>query len=416
MRTLLKSVTVIDPEGPYHNQVVDLLIDQGIIQNIGESIDDDKAECIQMTNAHISLGWFDPSVSLGEPGFEERETLDNGSLVAATSGYTAIGIQPNTNPVTQSKAAVNFVKSKENIVNLLPIGALTVDNKGEDICELFDMHNSGAIAFGDYKTSIKDPNVLKLALEYTQSFSGIICSFPMDSNLGKNGMINESPQSVQLGLKGIPKLSEHLQIKRDLSILKYTGGRLHIPTISTAESVTLIRDAKKQGMAVSCSVAIHNLVLTDEILESFDTDHKLLPPLREKEDQKALLNGLIDGTIDGVTSDHNPIDIEHKKVEFDHAMFGSIGLEHTFGTLLKRIDLVSTIKALTGLRQCFDLETGHITNGSPANLTVFNPDPVGIVTLDEGHSKSKNAALKGCETKGKVLGIINGDKQLWNEQ
>ncbi len=415
MRTLLKSVTVIDPQGPHHMQVVDILIDQGIIKDIAPSINDGNATPLEYPNAHVSLGWFDPSVSLGEPGFEERETLSNGVMVAAKSGYTALGIQPNTNPVTQTKAAVNFIKAKADLVSLYPIGALTVDTKGEDLCELFDMSNAGAIGFGDYKKPIKDPNVLKLALEYAQSFSGIICSFPMDAALASNGMINESAQSVHLGLKGIPKLSEHLQITRDLSILKYTGGRLHIPTISTAESVALIRQAKKQGLDVSCSVAIYNLILNDQILESFDTNHKLLPPLREQEDQQALIEGLKDGTIDGVTSDHNPIDIEHKNVEFDHAKYGSIGLEHTFGVLAKGLDLENTIKALTGLRKCFDLPLDAICAGGPANLTVFNPDHLGTAELGQINSKSKNAALLGCATKGIVLGTINGDKQHWNE-
>jgi dihydroorotase len=230
-------------------------------------------------------------------------------------------------------------------------------------------------------------------------------------------MINESAQSVQLGLKGIPKLSEHLQIKRDLSILKYSGGRLHIPTISTAESVGLIREAKKQGLNVSCSVAIYNLALTDQVLESFDSNYKLMPPLREHEDQKALLDGLLDGTIDGVTSDHNPIDVEHKNVEFDQAMFGSVGLEQTFGVLAQitnNLDL--TVKALTGLRQCFGLETESISTGCKANLTVFNPEGTGEVQIQQLSSKSKNAALVGCATKGRVFGVINGSKQFWNEQ
>lgn len=417
MRTLLKSVTIIDPQGPFHKQVVDILIDQGIIENIAPSINDENANLIDLPNAHVSFGWFDPSVSLGEPGFEERETIINGSRVAAKSGFTAIGVQPNTNPVTQSQTAVSFIKTKEDSVSLLPIGALTIDTQGHDLCELYDMHNAGAMAFGDYKKPIKDPNILKLALEYAQSFSGLICSFPMDASLGINGMINESAQSVQLGLKGIPKLSEHLQIKRDLSILKYSGGRLHIPTISTAESVGLIREAKKQGLNVSCSVAIYNLALTDQVLESFDSNYKLMPPLREHEDQKALLDGLVDGTIDGVTSDHNPIDVEHKNVEFDQAMFGSVGLEQTFGVLAQitnNIDL--TVKALTGLRQCFGLETESISTGCKANLTVFNPEGTGEVQIQQLSSKSKNAALVGCATKGRVFGIINGSKQFWNEQ
>ncbi len=417
MRTLLKSVTIIDPQGPFHNKVMDILIDQGIIQNIAPSISDDTADLVALPNAHVSYGWFDPSVSLGEPGYEERETIINGSQVAAKSGYTAIGIQPNTHPVTQSQAAVNFIKAKEDLVSLFPIGALTIDTEGHDLCELYDMHNAGALAFGDYKKPINDPNILKLALEYTQSFSGLICSFPMDAALGINGMINESPQSVQLGLKGIPKLSEHLQIKRDLSILKYSGGRLHIPTISTAESVGLIREAKSQGLSVSCSVAIYNLALNDHMLESFDANYKLMPPLREQEDQKALLDGLLDGTIDGVTSDHNPIDIEHKNVEFDQAMFGSIGLEHTFGVLAHITNNIDhTVKALTGLRKCFGLDMEPISMGGTANLTLFNPDPSGVAHINELNSKSKNGALLGCTTKGKVLGVIHGIKQFWNEQ
>ncbi len=416
MRTLIKSLTVVDPEGPYHNQVVDILIDQGMIQEIAPSIKDDRAESIQYTNAHVSFGWFDPSVCLGEPGFEERETIRNGSLVATKSGYTAIGIQPETNPVTQSQAAVNFIKAQEKTASLHPIGALTVDTKGKDLCELFDMSNAGAIAFGDYKKPIEDPNILRLALEYTQAFEGLICSFPLDSALANNGMVNESAQSVKLGLKGMPKLAEHLQITRDLSILEYTGGRLHIPTISTAKSVTLIREAKKRGLNVSCSVAIYNLALTDQVLESFDTNHKLLPPLRESEDQKALIQGLKDGTIDGVTSDHNPIDVEHKHVEFDNAMFGSIGLEHTFGTLTQLTDLETTIKALIGLRRSFGLEIDEIKPNTKANLTLFNPEPKSQIELNLIESKSKNSALLGRSITGKVYGIINGEQQFWNEQ
>jgi dihydroorotase len=415
MRKLLKSVTVIDPQGPFHNQVVDILIDQGMIKDIAPTIHDEKAKEFKIAGAHVSYGWFDPSVSLGEPGFEERETLTNGISVAAKSGYTAVGIQPNTNPVIQSKAAINFVKGHEDTVTLHPIGALTIDSKGQDLCELFDMFNAGAIAFGDFKQGIKDPNILRLALEYVQSFSGLVCSFPLDSALGNEGMMHEGVQSVQLGLKGIPKLAEHLQISRDLSILEYTGGKLHIPTISTAESVALIRVAKKEGLKVSCSVSVYNLVLTDQVLESFDTDHKLLPPLRGEEDQKALIQGLDDGTIDGVTSDHNPIDIEHKNVEFDHAMFGSVGLEHTFGVLLEHLSLDQVINALTGLRTCFGLEKEFITTGNQANMTVFTPETAGVVRKEELHSKSKNTALGGLNTKGKVLGIINRDKEYWHE-
>ncbi len=415
MRIILKSVTVMDPLGPHHMEKSDILIDNGIIQKIGIDLSSKNANVIKLDKAFVSTGWFDPSVCLGEPGYEERETLLNGGFIAAKSGYTAIGIQPYTNPKTQSKAAVNFIKSKENYVGFYPIGGLTFNGQGEDLCELFDMSCSGAIAFGDYKIPIKDPNVLKLALEYTQSFDGLVLSFPMDSQLGALGMVNESTQTVSLGIKSIPQLAEHLQIKRDLSILQYTGGRLHIPTISTAQSVALIRAAKENGLDVSCSVAIYNLCLTDDILGEFDTNHKLLPPLRESKDVEALIQGLKDGTVDGVTSDHNPIDIENKKVEFDQALFGSIGIEHTFGILNQITDTQTAVIALTRLKNRFGLENRHIKAGSHAELTIFNSDIKGKVRLNELQSKSKNSALIGLETKGESLGIIRGSKHYWNE-
>ena len=405
----------MDPSGPHHLEQCDILIVDGVIENIGPDLKDKQAKVIEMNQAFVSKGWFDPSVSLGEPGFEERETLASGGQVAAQSGYTAIGIQPNTEPKTENKAAVNFIKSKEDMVDLYPIGGLTINALGADLCELYDMSSAGAIAFGDYKKPIEDPNLLKLALEYTQSFDGLVLSFPMDSKLGSGGMMNESTQNVSLGLKGLPKLAEHLQITRDLSILKYTGGRLHIPTISTAESVALIRAAKKDGLDVSCSVSIFNLCLTDDVMGDFNTNHKLMPPLREAKDVKALIKGLNDGTIDGVTSDHNPIDIEHKRVEFDHALFGSIGLEHTFGVLNSLINTESAIKALTGLKQRFGIDSPSIAVGNRADITIFNPEISESVNAESLRSKSKNSALLGLNTKGAALGTIRGSKQYWHE-
>jgi dihydroorotase len=228
-------------------------------------------------------------------------------------------------------------------------------------------------------------------------------------------MVNEETNSTLLGLKGIPALAEELQITRDLYILEYTGGKIHIPTISTKKSVSLIKEAKKKGLKVTCSVAINNLILTDDVLESFDTNYKLLPPLRTKKDIKALLKGLKDGTIDGVTSDHNPIDIEHKKIEFDHAFYGSIGLESCFGALNKALGTETSIKQLIGLKETFSIETNSIEVGNTANLSLFNPTTEWTFTEKNIHSASKNAALLGCELKGKVYGIISNKKLVLNK-
>ncbi|HZH68919.1 MAG TPA: dihydroorotase, partial [Flavobacteriaceae bacterium] len=251
-------------------------------------------------------------------------------------------------------------------------------------------------------------------LQYTQSFNGLTIAFSNDENISKNGVANEEVAATKLGLKGIPALAEELQIARNIFLLEYTGGKLHIPTISTEKSVTLIREAKKKGLAISCSVSINNLLLNDEALESYNSNLKLLPPLRTKRDQKALLKGLKDGTIDGVTSDHNPIDVEHKKMEFDHAMFGSIGLESCFGALRSVVSTTEAVTFLTRLKNTFGISNTPIAEGSKANITLFNPDFEWTFTENEIVSSSKNAALLGKKLKGKAYGIYVNKKLIIN--
>ncbi|MFT5678870.1 MAG: dihydroorotase, partial [Patiriisocius sp.] len=376
----------------------------------------EKMRVVEKDNLHVSLGWMDSSVSFGEPGYEERETIENGLNVAAASGFTDICINPNTNPVTDNKGAVQFLKSKaaNHAVQVYPVGAMTKGATGDDLAELYDMQQEGARSFYDYKKPVKNANLLKIALQYCQNFNGLVQSFPMDAAIAHKGMVNEGVNSTQLGLKGIPMLAEELQITRDLYILEYTGGKLHIPTISTKKSVQLIKDAKKKGLDVTCSVAVHNLMLTDDALSSFDTRYKLMPPLRTKKEIKALLNGLQDGTIDGVTSDHAPIDIEYKKIEFDHAQYGSIGLESCFGALGNVLNLSEVITALTGLRERFGLETGEIKEGVKIPLTLFDPSPAWMFESDAILSTSVTSALVRQQMKGKVYGIISKNKLKLN--
>ncbi|MCK5400220.1 MAG: dihydroorotase [Flavobacteriaceae bacterium] len=413
MNVLIKSATIIDPKSDFHNKKVDVLVEKGIISNIANRIKNSKKyNEIHLDNLHISQGWFDSSVSFGEPGFEERETISNGLKTAASSGFTSVTVNANTNPVISTNTDVSFLKSKadKHAVDLYPIGALTKQSKGAHLAELFDMHNAGAVAFGDYKKPVCNPNLMKIALQYAINFGGLVCSFPQEENIAGHGVMNENITSTKVGLKGIPALAEELQVARDLFLLEYTGGKLHIPTISTAKSVELIRNAKKNKLDVSCSVAIHNLIFTDEKLNSFDTNFKVSPPLRTQEDIVALITGLKDGTIDMVTSDHNPLDIELKKVEFDYAAFGTIGLESAFGVLNSILTTKSSVNLLTKGKERFGIKTSPINIGNKLNITLFNPDITYVFSTKDIISKSKNTIFDAYTLKGKPYGIISNDK------
>lgn len=415
MKLIIREAKIIDSKSPFHNKTVDILIVDGFIKKIGTSIPNlEKTDELKLDNLHVSQGWFDSSVSLGEPGFEDRETISNGLDVAAKSGFTAIALQPNSFPIIDNQSQVNFVVNKAHgfATQLFPIGALTKQSEGKDMAELYDMKKAGAIAFGDYNKSIDNANLLKIALQYIQDFDGLVIAFAQDCNIKGNGVANEGIVSTRLGLKGIPNLAEELQIARNLFLLEYTGGKLHIPAISTKKSVQLIKEAKANGLNVTCSVAVHNLVLTDEKLEEFDTRYKVSPPLRTETDRKALLKGIKDGTIDMITSDHNPIDIEHKKMEFDTAKNGTIGLESAFGALMTVLSLETVIEKLTSGKSRFGIDIQTINEGSKANITLFNPEPKSIFTKSSILSKSKNSAFLGAEIKGKVYGILNQGKLI----
>jgi len=411
MTVLIQSATVIDSNSTHNKKVVDILIEKGKIQSISSSSIEPKESwtIVNKKNLHVSRGWFDSSVSFGEPGYEERETLKNGLQTAAKSGFTSVAINPNTHPVIDSYADVSYITSKSasTSVNAVVIGCLTKDGKGVDLAEMYDMHTAGAVAFGDYKKPIDNPNVIKLALQYASNFGGLIMSFPQNTAIAGHGVMNEEATSTLLGLKGIPSLAEEIRLIRDLYLLEYTEGKIHIPTISTAKSVELIRDAKSKGLKVTCSVAVHNLLLTDDILKTFETNYKVLPPLRTEVDRLALIAGLQDGTIDLVTSDHNPLDVELKKVEFDHAEYGTIGLESSFGALQKIFSTDKCVELLTKGKTLFQIEDLPIEEGITADLTLFNPNESYIFSEDDILSKSQNAIFKDSELKGQVYGTFS---------
>lgn len=419
MNILLKSARIVEPsQKKFHLSKFDILIKNGRIAQIAKSITPEGTiRTLERDNLHVSLGWLDTSVCFGEPGYEERETLENGMDTAAKSGFTHLVLNPNTHPKpdTSSDIAYFLARTQNHLVDLHPLGCLTKNAEGEALAELFDMHNSGAVGFSDYKSSLANPNLLKIALLYAQNFDGLVMSFANDADITGKGVAHEGEVSTKLGLKGIPALSESLQISRDLFLLEYTGGKLHIPTISSKESVNLIAAAKKKGLDVSCSVAIHNLVFQDDRLTEFDSNTKCMPPLRSLSDSKALIKGVKNGTIDFVTSDHTPLDIEEKRVEFDHAAYGTLGLETAFGSILPIFGLEETIDLMTKGHDRFGITKPEFKEGESACLTLFDPSSEWTFEKDSIHSKSKNSMFLGHAMQGKVLGVIHNDKvKLWN--
>jgi dihydroorotase len=416
MNIILKSAKVINVESKHNGSKQDILISEGKIKKIGSTISVKNAKTISIKNLHVSVGWFDSSVSFGEPGYEERETLLNGADVAAKSGFTDLLLNPSTNPVLDNQTDISFIKSKSlnSSCNIHPIGALTLSSESKDLAELYDMKNSGAVGFYDFKKPILNSNLLKTALLYSQSFNSVIMSYPQDNSVAKGGLINEGTISVNYGIKGIPNFAEEIQIARDLHVLEYTGGKLHIPTISTKKSLELIKKAKSKGLNVTCSVAVHNLIFNDKKLKDFDTRFKVLPPLREEKDRIALVNGVKTGLIDMVTSDHLPIDLENKKTDIENAKYGTIGLESIFGSLLSLFDLNQTIEILSRGREIFNIEKPEFEVGSKASLSLFTINDYEFSKADI-LSKSKNSAFLGMKMKGKPIGVINGNKIKINE-
>lgn len=414
MTLLIKSAKLLDRSLPeYHGKTVDMLIVDGVISKIELNIQTpDNCKVVSLPNCHVAPGWFDSSVSFGEPGHEDRETLSNGLLVAGKSGFTGIVLNTNTHPVPDSSGDILSLleRGKNAVCDVFPMGTLSLGAKGIDLAELFDMHSSGAVGFSDYKSPVENPNLLKLALLYSQHFNGLIHSFPLDAQLGHKGQVNEGEVAVRLGLKGLPNLAEDIRISRDLAILEYTGGKLHIPTLSTGKSVARIAEAKKRGLDVTCSVAIHNLFFSDQELESFDSVYKVMPPLRSESDRMALIEGLKNGTIDFVCSDHSPMDVEEKRLEFDLAAFGSLGLESMFGALRLLFSAEDCAEILGRGRTRFGISENPLKIGNEANLTLFDPDLEYVETKDMLHSTSSNSMYLNTQLKGKAYGIIVGKK------
>lgn len=423
MKILVKKATLIDPNAEHNGKKVDLLIEKGVITKIGKNIKDEKKwKIISSPELTVSPGWFDFRSHLCDPGFEYKEDLSSGMDAAAAGGFTGMGVLPNTHPVRDSKSGVEYAlkHAQSHAVELIPYGAISEGLQGKNLAELYDMYKSGAKAFTDGDKAIKDANLMLRALLYAKGFDGLVMNLPDEATISLEGKINEGVMSTQLGLKGIPALAEELMVNRDLFLLSYSEGKLHIGPISSEQSLTLIREAKKKKLPVSTEVALANLMYTDEALHEFDSTFKVFPPLRTEKDRKALVKGLIKGEVDVISSNHHPENIENKDREFDHAAFGMTQLETFYPQfnmrLADELPLLRFVEAVAlNPRQLLGLEIPTLAEGETANLTLFDPTLKWTHRKTEKKSKSENSPVLGHTLTGKVVGVINGTKSVWNE-
>jgi dihydroorotase len=412
MSILLKSAKIIDAKSNFNGKSRDILIEKGIISKISNSIKSEDAKVINLKNLHVSPGWIDSSVCFGEPGYEYRETIENGTVTAASSGYTDVILNPYTKPILDSRADISFIKNRSlgNIVNVHPLGALTRQSKSSELADLKEMFEAGCVGFYDFKKPITNPNILKTALQYVQHFNGLILSFPLEKSISKNAQMHEGIISTTYGLKGFSEISEEIAVLRDIKLLEYSGGKLHFPTISTLNSLNIIKEAKSKVLNVTCGVSINNLFFNDEKLKDFDTRFKVNPPIRDEKTRKGLIKGVETRIIDCVTSDHIPVDIDNKKNDFENSDFGAIGLESSFGALNSLLGLNKTIEILNSSYEIFNLSRPTIEIGIEAKISMFDPTEKYIFSKKNIYSSSKNSSFLNTEITGISKGIISNSK------
>ena len=421
MDVFIKQATIISEGSVHHLKVKDILIKKGKIAEIDDSIDAKGVQEIKEEGLYVSSGWIDMQANIQDPGYEHKEDIQTASAAAAAGGFTKLVVSAISNPVRDSKSPLEYLKKNaQPNVELLPLGAVTKGAEGKELAELFDLKEAGAVGFSDGKRSIKNPNVLNRALLYTQAFDGVVFNFPHTEEVAYQGVMNEGETSTNLGLKGIPELAESLMVARDLSILEYTSGALHFNSISTVKALEFIAKAKKEGMQVTCDVASYNLLLNDTEVNEFDTRFKTTPPFRSKETIKALIKGVKNGTVDAISSDHTPEDIEEKKKEFNHAAFGIINLQTSFAAantaLRKTLPIEQIISHFTNKPAAIlGLNPTSIEVGEKADLTLFQPNAEYIFRKEMVVSKSKNSPFFNRNLTGKVVGTIASGKLTLND-
>lgn len=422
MRLVIKGLNIINPDQKL-NDKADLLIEDGVIKKVGELKKEDLkgAEVVEMEGKYCAPGFFDMHVHLREPGREDEETVVTGSNSAAAGGFTGIACMPNTDPTTDSAEVVRYIKERaaSHLVDVYPIGAASVDRKGEALAPIAEMFDAGAVGFSDDGVAIKTASLLRSVMEYASMYDAPVIEHCEDESLA-DGHMNEGEVSTFLGIPSIPTVAEDLTVMRDIIMAEYTGARVHIAHISSKNAVDLVRQGKKKGIKVTAEVTPHHFTLSDESLKSYDTNFKMNPPLRTREDVEAMIEGLKDGTIDCIASDHAPHSIEEKEMEFIFAPNGILGLETQFGLACtellhkKHLTMDQLIDKLSiNPRKILNIPVPQIAEGQEANLTIFDPNEIWTVDISAFKSKSRNSPFNKKLLTGKPVAAINNGKMYY---
>ncbi len=419
MNLLIKNGRVIDPSQNL-DKVADVYVEEGKIKEISKKIKvNKKVKTIDASNKIVAPGFVDIHVHLREPGYEYKETIKSGCQAAAAGGFTSIVCMPNSNPINDNASVTEYILLKartEGIVNVFPIGAITKDEKGLALADIGEMYKAGCVGISDDGMPVTDSDLMRRAMEYVKPFGIPVITHAEDRYLSSDGVMNEGIVSTKLGLKGIPSASEEVMISRDIILSEITGTHLHICHVSTEGSVRLIREAKKRGINVTAEATPHHFTLTDEAVFDYDTNAKMNPPLRTKKDVESIIEGLRDGTLDVIATDHAPHSQDEKNVEFDLAPFGIVGLETALSISLKLVDngiltLSELIGKLTYLpSEIVNIDRGTLKDNAPADIVVFDLNEEYKVNPYLFKSKGKNTPFDGWELKGVIYNtVVSGD-------
>ncbi len=426
MKIILNDINLFHPEQKLNEKNTSVLLEDGVISKIGnlKPNDFEEAEVFEFAGKYIVPGFFDMHVHLREPGNEDEETVVTGCNAAANGGFTGVACMPNTQPAIDSAETINFIKgqAQTHLVDVFPIAAATVGREGEVLSPMAELFEAGAVGFSDDGVAIKSASILRKVLEYSHMYDMPVIEHCEDETLA-GGAMNEGLNSTLLGLPPIPSVAEDLIVSRDIQMAEYTGGKVHIAHISTKNAVQLVREAKAKGLKVTAEVTPHHFSLNDDTVKTYDTNFKMNPPLRTQKDVDAILEGLKDGTLDCIASDHAPHSIEEKEEEFQYAPNGILGLETeiglTFSELFhkKILELKDIVEKLSiNPRRILNIPVPKFDVGQEANFTILDTDAVWTVDIKKFKSKSKNSPFDKKLLTGRALAVINNRKMFYNDE
>jgi len=427
MQILLKGGRLIDPVTG-RDEAVDLHVVHGRIERMGQNLSAPASQVIDLRGKYVAPGFFDMHVHFREPGFEYKETIESGCAAASAGGFTGVACMPNTNPAIDDESVIRFIQARaraalNGLVDVHPIAAVTAGRKGERLSPLAELAAAGAVGFSDDGDPVGNAEIMRRALEYSAMFDRPVIQHAQDSAMTKDAAMNEGFVATTLGLAGWPDVAEEIMVVRDIRLAEYTGGRYHVAHVSAASSVDHVRKAKARGARVSCEVTPHHFTLTDEAVRSYDTNTKMNPPLRTAADIEAIREGLKDGTIDAIATDHAPHSFDEKEVEYSAAPFGIVGLETAVGLTLTELfrknvlSLLEIVRKLsTNPRRILRLPEIRIEEGEMANLTLFDPNVEWVVDPSVFRSRSRNTPFGGRKLTGRPVGVLNNGQVYWADE